>query len=84
MIVIYKIKNDKTEWIPGQRNLSNSVFLSLDENFKQSGFFEIVNEKKQRNEWVALNFNRIESNLETYSINELKEKYKFYNVSSSE
>lgn len=77
---IYKIKNDKTEWIPGQRSLSNSVFLSLDENFKQSGFFEIVNEKKQRNEWVALNFNRTESNLETYTINELKEKYAEKNV----
>ncbi len=77
---IYKIRNAETEWIPGQRNLSNRVFLNLDNQFKQAGFFEAVNEKKQRSEWVALNFNRQESQLETFSKEELEEKYDFDNV----
>ena len=77
---IYKIRNATTEWIPGQRNLSNRVFLNLDNQFKQAGFFEAINEKKQRSEWVALNFNRQESQLETFGKEELEEKFDFENV----
>lgn len=77
---IYKIKNATSEWIPGQRNLSNKVFLSLDNQFKQVGFFEVVNEKKQRSEWVALNFNRQESQLDSYTKEDLEEKFELNNV----
>lgn len=77
---IYKIRNATSEWIPGQRNLSNKVFLSLDNQFKQAGFFEAVNEKKQRSEWVALNFNRQESQLDSYSKEDLEEKFELNNV----
>jgi hypothetical protein len=69
---VYKIRNLNSEWIPGQRTLSNKVILHLDDHFRESGFFEVVNEKKQRSEWIALNFNRKESQLELYSKNELE------------
>ncbi len=77
---IYKIRNATSEWIPGQRNLSNKVFLSLDNQFKQAGFFEAINEKKQRSEWVALNFNRQESQLDSYNKEDLEEKFELNNI----
>jgi hypothetical protein len=77
---VYKIRNQNSEWIPGQRSLSNKVFLNLDENFREAGFFEAVNEKKQRSEWIALNFNRRESQLALYSKDELEAKFSAENV----
>jgi hypothetical protein len=72
---VYKIKNQDSEWIPGQRSMTNKVFLNLDQQFTQAGFFEVVNEKKQRSEYVALNFNRQESELDHLSKDELAKMF---------
>jgi hypothetical protein len=77
---VYKIKNQDNEWIPGQRSMTNKVFLNLDQQFTQAGFFEVVNEKKQRNEYVALNFNRQESELDHLSKEQLAELFTGKNV----
>jgi hypothetical protein len=77
---VYKIKNKQTEWIPGQRSLSNKVYLNLDQQFSQAGFFEVVNEKKQRSEWVALNFNRQESELDVLTKEEIAKQFVGNNI----
>jgi hypothetical protein len=77
---VYKLKNQNSEWIPGQRSMTNKVYLNLDQQFTEAGFYEVVNEKKQRSEFVALNFNRQESQLDCFTKEELKEKFTGNNI----
>ncbi len=72
---VYKIRNENIEWIPGQRNFGGKVFLDLDADITEAGFFEVFNEKTNSSHWVALNFNRQESETQTYTTEELEARF---------
>lgn len=77
---IYKISNAQYEWIPAQRSLSNKVYLHLDEHIREAGFFELKNEKRPQSEWIALNYNRRESDISLYDKNELRQLFRSANI----
>lgn len=65
----YKIKGAE-EFIPGQRRHNNEVILDINNQIKKSGFYDVsIGDKTVEN--LAYNYDRIESNLQTSSSEEL-------------
>jgi hypothetical protein len=72
---VYKVKGDQVEFIPEQFALGNKVILGLKDQIKKSGFYKVSLENSDSADIVALNYNRDESNLSFYKVDELKNKY---------
>ncbi len=71
--IIYKIKGEE-EFIPGQTNLGNSTLIDFNNMIKEAGFYNL-NLEDNLVKGLAFNYDRIESNLDYMSIDELTDKY---------
>jgi hypothetical protein len=77
---VYKIKGDKVELIPEQFAVGNKMLLGLNEQIKNAGFYRLTLEGSPREDWLALNFDRKESDLKFSNAADLKSKYPQSNV----
>lgn len=71
---IYKVKNEKSEFIPGQMPTGSKMILSLDNQVKEAGFYDL-NLDNDPVGVLAFNYNRLESDMDIYSESELKKMF---------
>lgn len=72
---VFKIKGEKGEFIPAQRFWGQKVSLSFDNQIKEAGHYQVVDNQEKMLHEFAFNFNRLESDLTYFSYNELSEKW---------
>lgn len=70
---VYKLRGNNEEFIPQQRVVGAKVFMSLDQSMAEAGYYDLYLEPEEVLEQYAFNFNRQESDLDYYSVNELQE-----------
>jgi hypothetical protein len=71
--ISYKITGTQ-EFIPGQRNLGNKVLLNFNNMIERAGFYDVeLGNEKLKN--LAMNYDRLESQLAYYSSDDLNELY---------
>jgi len=71
--IIYKIKGEE-EFIPGQTNMGNTSLINFNNMISKAGFYNL-NLEDQQIKGLAFNYDRIESNLDYKSSEELNEEY---------
>ena len=71
--IIYKIKGEE-EFIPGQTNMGNTTLVNFNNMIRKAGFYNL-NLEDQLVKGLAFNYDRIESNLDYESTDELNERY---------
>ena len=71
--VIYKITGEE-EFIPGQNNQGNTSLLTFNNMIQKAGFYDVTL-KEEVVKGLAFNYDRIESNLESFNGQELKSTY---------
>lgn len=67
--MVYEIEGNES-FIPSQRNLGNKVILSLNDEVKEAGFYDVVLNEEQK-ATIAFNYDRRESNLTTLTAEEI-------------
>jgi hypothetical protein len=72
---VYKVKGEQVEFIPEQFALGNKVLLGLKDQIKKSGFYKVSLENSDSADVIAFNYDRRESNLSFYKVDEMKAKY---------
>lgn len=77
---VYKIKGQNVEFIPQQFAIGNKILLGLSDQIKKAGFYQVGIENSDTADWLALNFDRRESDLAFYTPAELKAMYNLPNV----
>lgn len=70
--LVYKLKGEREEFIPGQRIISSKVFLTVGKELKEEGIYDLFMEAGTPTSTFAFNYDRKESNLEYLPIEELK------------
>lgn len=71
--ILYKLSG-REEFIPGQINNGNKKLLDVHDNITESGFYDLKLDEKKLGAY-AFNFNRKESNLKCYTVNELGNRF---------
>ncbi len=69
---VYKMKGLKEEFIPQQRTVASKVFLGLNNQINESGFYDIFLRTDSTLAIAAFNYDRRESNLSYLSSDELE------------
>ena len=69
---IFKLKQQEKEIIPAQRVANQQLVLQLPAYQVNTGFYQLVTDNKLL-ETIAFNINKAESDLETYTVEELEE-----------
>ncbi|MBS1619898.1 MAG: hypothetical protein JST76_15365, partial [Bacteroidetes bacterium] len=77
---VYKVKGDNVELIPEQFALGSKVILGLKDQIKKSGFYNVSLENSDSADVIALNYDRRESDLNFYKVDELRAKYSGSNI----
>lgn len=77
---VYKLKGKTEEFIPGQRTLGSKLFLSLNNQLKNAGIYELFMEEGSPLAYFGFNFDRKESILDYFTTDQLKQKYPEGNV----
>jgi hypothetical protein len=73
--LIYKVKSEQTELIPGQRFSGNKVILDLSEGIVSAGIYDLFRTQNEVLSKYAFNYVRKESSQHFLSDNNLKELY---------
>ncbi|EJF54820.1 N-terminal double-transmembrane domain-containing protein [Saprospira grandis DSM 2844] len=68
----FKLGSGQLEFIPEQRRLGNRLLLGLNNQLQEAGFYQLYLNKEEVLEQFAFNYNRRESALEFYSLEELE------------
>lgn len=73
----FEFKNEEKSFIPDYEIIRGNLNFFIDEEFDRAGFYDIISRNNSDQEGIiptlAFNYNRIESNLQTYSEKELEE-----------
>ncbi len=69
---VFRLKNNKTEFLPAQKIDGEQLILELPEETIESGHYEVVDDEKQLIGVLAFNYDKRESEMQFYSIEELK------------
>lgn len=77
---ILHLKGATEEMIPGQRLIANQVVVSLNNDLDQAGIFSLQTESGQVRSYIALNYDRRESDLHFLSNTELDKISKAYHI----
>ena len=77
---VFKIKGQGVEFIPEQFEVGNKMLLGLSDQIKKAGFYQVGIEISDSSDWLALNFDRRESDLKFYTPSELQGMYHENNV----
>jgi len=72
---IMKMKGDEGEFIPGQKVIGSQAFLTINNQLKEDGFYQLFRNTDDALAWFGFNFNRKESQLTNLSIEELKSRF---------
>jgi hypothetical protein len=78
---IFKAVKDNVNSIPPQRQFGQMLTVSLDGNFKESGFYQIQNSKSETVQEIALNHSRMESDLDFINPSDLESQFRGSEVS---
>jgi len=76
----FKLKGKGDEFIPGQKILGSRLLLSINDQLKEAGIYQLYMEAKKPLSYFGFNFNRKESFLNYFDLDELKEKYNLPNI----
>ena len=68
---VYKLKGRAEEFIPEQRIVGSKVFLGIDNQVKEAGFYDLFLNPDEVLEKFGFNFDRKESNLKYYTEEDL-------------
>ena len=68
----FKLGSGQLEFIPEQRRLGNRLLLGLNNQLQEAGFYQLYLNKEEVLDQFAFNYNRRESALEFYSLEELE------------
>ncbi|AFC26731.1 BatA domain-containing protein [Saprospira grandis] len=68
----FKLGSRQLEFIPEQRRLGNRLLLGLNNQLQEAGFYQLYLNKEEVLDQFAFNYNRRESALEFYSLEELE------------
>ena len=71
--IIYKVKGEE-EFIPGQTNKGSSTMITFNNMVRKAGFYNVILQDEII-KGLAFNYDRLESNLEQYSSDELGTRY---------
>ncbi|MCP4440960.1 MAG: hypothetical protein GY810_18720 [Aureispira sp.] len=69
--MVYKIKNDKGEFIPEQRPMGSRVILGINNQIELAGFYDLFLNAEEVLDKYAYNYDRKESQLELFTQDEL-------------
>lgn len=72
---IVKVSNDQLEIIPMKANIAGRTFLQFPGKAIQSGYYQIQNSFEEELTEIALNYNREESHLDYFSVEEMQDFY---------
>jgi hypothetical protein len=70
--MVYKLKGLGEEFIPQQRIVGSTVFLTLNEEVKEAGFYQLFMQSDTILQKLAFNYNRKESELDYYNPTDLQ------------
>lgn len=70
--MVYKLKGLGEEFIPQQRIVGSTVFLTLNEEVKEAGFYQLFMQSDTILQKMAFNYNRKESELDYYNPTDLQ------------
>jgi hypothetical protein len=70
--LVYKLRGSGEEFIPGQRIVGSKVFLDIDDQLTEAGFYELFLNEEEPLDHFAFNYSRQESELEYYSAADLQ------------
>ncbi len=65
--IVYKLKGQAEEFIPQQRIVGATVFLTLNEEVQTAGFYQLFQQPDTILQKLAFNYNRKESELDYYN-----------------
>ncbi len=71
--LVYKLQGASDEFIPEQRIVGSKVFLGINNQIKEAGFFNLFLTEDEALDRFAFNFSRQESELDYYQVDELNE-----------
>lgn len=77
---VFKLKGPSEEFIPGQKILGSKLILNLNNQIQEAGIYKLYMEAIKPLDFFGFNFNRAESILDYFSLEELKEKFKAPNI----
>jgi hypothetical protein len=77
---IYKMKGAENEFIPRQKAVGSKVLITPGEQAEQAGIYNVYTDNEKEGELVALDYDRMESQLDYYSASELKKMYPQQNI----
>lgn len=78
--LVYKLKGSQEEFIPEQRIVTSKAILGINNQVNEAGFYDLFLNQDSILGVYAFNFDRKESDLSCYSINELKNLGEQFNV----
>lgn len=70
--IVYKLKGETEEFIPEQRIIGAKVFLGVNNQISQAGYYDLFLDPQEILGTFAFNFNRKESDLQYYSAQDLQ------------
>lgn len=70
--LVYKMKGRSGEFIPQQRTVGSKVFLGIDNQVTDDGFYQLFLNEEDPLDHFAFNFSRQESALDYYNIDDLQ------------
>lgn len=71
---VYHISNGDQDIIPSQRAVGNQYILNLNKNVEQAGIYQAYLPGGKDSTALGINYNRAESNMSFWDINDLKKK----------
>jgi hypothetical protein len=72
---VFKLKNHKTEFVPAQRMSGEQLIIELPEETIEAGHYEVINGDNQVVGALAFNYDKRESVMQFYSLDELKKVF---------
>lgn len=69
---VYKLKGQAEEFIPQQRIIGSKVFLGVNQQISEAGFYELFLNSKEKLYRYAFNYDRQESDLAYFTTDELE------------
>ena len=70
--LVYKLRGSGEEFIPEQRIVGAKVFLGIDEQLSEAGFYELFLNEESPLDHFAFNYSRQESSLDYYNADDLQ------------
>jgi hypothetical protein len=69
---VFKLRNEQTEIVPAQKLKGEQLTLELPEQSLEAGYYDLVDDENKIINALAFNYNKQESEMKFYSLEELK------------